>query len=625
MLDHRIVAAAGLGLIAHLALAPAAYSRPAVALALLLALVPILITAWAARGGAPRDLRPAVVVLLLSLPLSLWASPLPWAVSWARATTLAWALGLALLVAGWDDQVRLFGRAAGRCLWLAAYLVLGMAAAANPLRLPQNELAGTLVLFVPLGLALMLHAARDPTAGPARRLALALASTLPLAALLHGGSRGGLLALAAGLLAMAILAARGRRRWLLVAGVAAAAAALVLVPSPARDFILFGGSPQGWSWGLALSGRPEIWQRGLAVLAATPLTGIGLGTFGRVTAELYPLSFAPGLVVEDAHQLFLQTALDLGPAGLLAFAAIVVGAAGRLLAVLRHARGLLRARALGLGGALVAHLAFGLADAVALGGAGNVAFWFLVGLIFATPQPAPAARRRWPRRLGGALALVAALLLASPPGRRTAALNLAALDAMEAVLDQPAQLPAARDALYALEPRPCRASWLLAQVLARQGDARRDAAFADSLRCAATVPLAAAALTDDRRLAQLAVRSHPGVAVAHRWLARSYGRDPPPEERRAAIASYRHAVALAPRDGRAWYELGKLLAAGDLHAALRAFLAACEHGDPGANACVAAAETALALGDRRAAIRYYRLSRWPEAHRRAARLQGAPE
>ena len=81
------------------------------------------------------------------------------------------------------------------------------------------------------------------------------------------------------------------------------------------------------------------------------------------------------------------------------------------------------------------------------------------------------------------------------------------------------------------------------------------------------------------------------------------------------------ALALAPDSGQRWLELARLLAGRDDQASLEAYLQACLNGDPGANGCAHAASIVEARGDLATAIRYYRLSNWEEAQRRADELE----
>jgi Tfp pilus assembly protein PilF len=113
------------------------------------------------------------------------------------------------------------------------------------------------------------------------------------------------------------------------------------------------------------------------------------------------------------------------------------------------------------------------------------------------------------------------------------------------------------------------------------------------------------------------VQEHPESAETSFWLAKICAKDTP--ER--AIALYRKGLALDPDNGRRWRELGDLLVKHDLQAALHAYSQSCQNGDPGANGCWLAGQTAERRGDLKMAISFYRLSRWSVALNRAAQLE----
>lgn len=80
-------------------------------------------------------------------------------------------------------------------------------------------------------------------------------------------------------------------------------------------------------------------------------------------------------------------------------------------------------------------------------------------------------------------------------------------------------------------------------------------------------------------------------------------------------------LALFPGKFPPWVVFGGLLSKRDPQAALEAYLQSCYHGDSGANGCLGASRMAEKLGDPRAAIQYYRLSRYRGALQRADELE----
>jgi putative inorganic carbon (HCO3(-)) transporter len=177
----------------------------------------------------------------------------------------------------------------------------------------------------------------------------------------------------------------------LLAGVAVAATALAAIgPEAVARQVLFespGAAEQSGALN-TLESRVEIWSRALYGIQDFPFTGMGMNLFRRVVPLLYPLfTVSPDIDIVHAHNEFLQAALDLGVPGLIAFAAIYLGAAWMLRRIWVNAGyGLLaprltRALALGLGSGLAGHLVYGLFDAVALGARPGALFWILLGLI----------------------------------------------------------------------------------------------------------------------------------------------------------------------------------------------------------------------------------------------------
>ncbi len=565
------------------------------------------------RTPRPRWLRPPLVPLVyllgIALPLSIWQSP---GADRQATTILVASFALLILVAGTARPAPF--------TWARIYFATGAAMTLFHGRLYPgehgNELAGIMLLFLPLAATL----ARCPALPPMHRLQTGLLTLLFGGTLLATGSRGGLLALLAAAGVVLLL----ERRWrLLLLGLAFTGA---LAASDKLYWLIYDGKAQGLTLDSLLTGRPEIWRRSLHAIADFSWTGIGVGAFPEVVPKLYYPAGDRSL--EDAHSLVLQTALDLGVGGLLATAAIVWLALRQAWSACR----LPRRRPAGHGAwtfglfvSLLAFVVFNLFDAVALGSPGSPAFFILLGLIYALPRPrrlGRTQRRSWRglarghrRLLLGAIFMF--LGLSSIRGARQ--LNFAAVLGARAVVYDAVPKPTAHAALNAASDNTCRAGWLAGKVAQAWSRASlRDQAWADLLDCdAAFVPMIAGELPDHRRLAEQAVLVQPSSAAAHLWLARIRrgARD-----LEAAERLYRRSLELDPTSGPAWLELGRLRLPEDPEAALDAFRQSCRHGDPGANACVAAGTVAEQLGDFETAIRYYRESRLDSARERAEQL-----
>ncbi len=350
-----------------------------------------------------------ILVMLLMLPISLWVSAdLPQSI--AKAVGLL--IGVAIFYATVATQRVL--RRPGYVL--AVYLVVGSAIALAGLLgtnwLPKytpiswlqqwlppwirglpgatsgfhpNEVAGVLLWFVPLQLALLVR--RDARGMGWQRVLLSCVAVLTAAVLLLTQSRGAWMGLLLGLVEMCAYGRPGTRALFLAGSALGLVAALLLASS-----LLLGSSPpqlpglQPSSWTF----RALVWRAALNGLSEFPFTGIGLGAFRSSARYLYLLPLIPAdYNFGHAHNGFLQAGLDLGLPGLLAYAAIWCQLVRLLLAVPskrsdttccfeRQSSFLV---ACGLWGCLVSSFAFNLTDTVALGARGGLPWWMMLGLI----------------------------------------------------------------------------------------------------------------------------------------------------------------------------------------------------------------------------------------------------
>jgi len=244
-----------------------------------------------------------------------------------------------------------------------------------------NELAGTLSWIVPLMLGCLLAGLRRPT--PARAAAaglLALALLFTGFILLATLSRGGLLAVALGVLLVVALYIPSRWRLVMAIGLAVGLVTLGAYVGNRLDENIVGDA-------VGLSGRLEIWSRALLGIADFPLTGVGVNGFRRVVHALYPLySIAADVDLGHAHNHLLQTALDLGLPGLVGYLALWWISVGLLWSTYRqlHHRRAMRhpyyGLMAGLAGSLLAGWVFGIFDTVALGARPGFLWWLLLGL-----------------------------------------------------------------------------------------------------------------------------------------------------------------------------------------------------------------------------------------------------
>jgi putative inorganic carbon (HCO3(-)) transporter len=128
--------------------------------------------------------------------------------------------------------------------------------------------------------------------------------------------------------------------------------------------------------------RLAVWPWALEAIRAFAFSGTGLGAFRAVGPRLFPINVPPETDFAHAHNQLLQTALDVGLPGLVAYVALLLVAAtvGWRVAVTHRT---LRPFALGLLAGLAGLHVYGLTDALALGAKPGVLLWGALGLLAA--------------------------------------------------------------------------------------------------------------------------------------------------------------------------------------------------------------------------------------------------
>jgi putative inorganic carbon (HCO3(-)) transporter len=280
-----------------------------------------------------------------------------------------------------------------------------------------NLLAGALLLFLPVSLALVLAPGlRYPRPSLPLRLAALLLTLVSAAVILLCQSRSAWAGILAAVAVMAWLR-WPRLRWEMAAGLLALAAVLLyLGPQTTLKSISASPGPQGsndFTGMESLVERGEIWHRALSILHDFPLTGTGLGTFRRLPYALDPVPEANHTaVIEHAHNFFLQVALDLGLPGLVAYLALAgiafwIGWRAARMPEHREAEASPASASgekpamtgefcwLGLGivGSLVAFHVYGLTDAIVLGAGPDLALWLILALSAALWRTLPKSTR----------------------------------------------------------------------------------------------------------------------------------------------------------------------------------------------------------------------------------------
>lgn len=241
-----------------------------------------------------------------------------------------------------------------------------------------NEVAGTLIWFIPLQVTLLtgLRRTRSVTT-------LLLGGSLALTSgmLLLTQSRSGWLGLAIAFATLSAVVSRPLRVGIGLAALVGFGIVVLAGPAQIGDW-LFGSQTQEITGTLNFNFRLHVWRAGLWSVGDFPFTGMGLGTFRAAARVLYPLPVPAYYDIAHAHNFLLQIATDLGLPGLVAYLALWLGAA-YLIVKTYHATqdDRLRALALGLAGGMLSYFIYGLTDAVALGAKPSVIVWLTFGLV----------------------------------------------------------------------------------------------------------------------------------------------------------------------------------------------------------------------------------------------------
>lgn len=226
--------------------------------------------------------------------------------------------------------------------------------------------------------------------------------------------------------------------------------------------------------------------------------------------------------------------------------------------------------------------------------------------------------------------LFLALLLVFIPWPHLASaftLNLVAAQTLQTVLPEAHPLVQLASSFASAS---CRGSWFQGFIAQAQVDEpSRAAAWKAAIDCDPHyIVLLHKMLPDEVAFASYAAQVQHSSAESWFWLAEVRGgfanyvfHNLNDAKRDEVIALLRIGLALNPRDGLRWRELGDVLRRVDPQAAIDAYLQSCFNGDPGWNGCWRAGQTAEQLGEIENAIQYYRYSRWEGARDRADQLE----
>lgn len=248
-----------------------------------------------------------------------------------------------------------------------------------------NEIAGAMAWFAPLtaGLGLYYWRERRAETGRAARILRILAPAafgVLWAALFIGQSRFAIFGVLPALAALVWLLLRGRWRWIGLGLVG-----LFVVLQGVVYFAPAGSAEQverlSHSNEISSSSRLEMWSSGLAILRDYPLTGVGVNMYrARPVRDRYPVPAYANSILPHAHNEWLQAATDLGLPGLVVFVGFQAAAGWMLWRVWRRGVPRDRAVAAAVAAGLLAHMVYGMGDAITLWDRFAFGYWWMIGL-----------------------------------------------------------------------------------------------------------------------------------------------------------------------------------------------------------------------------------------------------
>lgn len=240
--------------------------------------------------------------------------------------------------------------------------------------LNPNEIAGALAWLIPL----LAGVAVGPARGAGLRSVAGAVSAALLLALFLGQSRAALFGVLGALALVALLVLTGRRRWLALLGVAALTVVQIVIMTsafqPARREVIAARDE------ISVGSRFDMQANALEIIRAYPLTGVGLNMYrdSRVR-QAYPTP-AMRNRPPHTHNELLQIGTDMGLPGMAVYVWLHGAAAYVLYRVWRRGDPAARAASAAVAAGLLAHIIYGLADAVPIWDRLAFVYWLMLGL-----------------------------------------------------------------------------------------------------------------------------------------------------------------------------------------------------------------------------------------------------
>lgn len=278
---------------------------------------------------------PSIAILLIGIAFYLFAIHAPWLRT--KPQGLAWVL---IIFSGFltiiSPPLIAWKKMRFRFLELPIYDVFQSLQFGQTETIHANVIAGALILLLPIVVALLLHSSqafseyhRVPSFFI--KLGLFLISLSMLILVILTQSRGAYLGLIVALSTIFLL--RWSRLIYFVPVVFIAISFFVYALGLQGTFELLGADN---TFGGTADFRLVIWTAARKAINDFSLTGIGIGSFTIVMPLLYPNQYIESDSATHAHNLFLQTGLDLGLPGLTFYWLFVVGTLGMAFYTLRY-------------------------------------------------------------------------------------------------------------------------------------------------------------------------------------------------------------------------------------------------------------------------------------------------
>lgn len=238
-----------------------------------------------------------------------------------------------------------------------------------------NEISGVITWILPLSVAVLLYRR------PVRKTTILAGAGFFISAfvLFLGQSLSGLAGTAAGVV-FVMTPRRLRLPLVTLIGIVIIGLQTAILLDP-TGVIQVASEVAGRSNTGSLQHREELWTSAINILNDYPMTGVGIAMYRQpLIREMYPTPHYSMFDAVHPHNELLQITSDFGIPGAVIFIAWYVIAAGIFLRLIDHPETETRTIAIGLAGGFLAHVIYGLGDAIPLWDRFAFVFWWMLGL-----------------------------------------------------------------------------------------------------------------------------------------------------------------------------------------------------------------------------------------------------